>query len=393
MKIKPTILAFNKYYLPGYRAGGPIRTLANMVDRLGDEFDFHIVTLNHDSGENATPYLDIIPGRWTQVGKAQVMYFELESLSIRRLARIVSDLDPGVIYLNSFFDRTLTQRILWARRLGFIANIPVILAPRGEFSEGALNLKQCKKKFYLFFSKFFSLYDNLMWQASSELEVNDILLNLIYVKIKNIHVAMDLAPVEELHIVNCVPRNIDDPLRLCFLSRISPKKNLDFALRVLRQVKSKIVLTIYGPKSDSFYWKQCVHIISSLTSNVQVIYAGEVAPSNIKFSLCQHDLFFFPTRGENYGHVIHEALSSGLPVLISDQTPWNEVFERGVGWALPLDNPSEYARIIDEVSSWDAEHLERTRVLAVEFAREKSADSAVLQANRDLFAMVASEGR
>jgi hypothetical protein len=32
------ILVITGYYLPGYKGGGPIRTLANMVDRLGSRF-------------------------------------------------------------------------------------------------------------------------------------------------------------------------------------------------------------------------------------------------------------------------------------------------------------------------------------------------------------------
>jgi hypothetical protein len=38
MNIKLKIMTFVGSYLPGYKAGGPIRTLANIVDRLGDEF-------------------------------------------------------------------------------------------------------------------------------------------------------------------------------------------------------------------------------------------------------------------------------------------------------------------------------------------------------------------
>jgi glycosyltransferase involved in cell wall biosynthesis len=48
-------------------------------------------------------------------------------------------------------------------------------------------------------------------------------------------------------------------------------------------------------------------------------------------------MFFFPTRGENYGHVIAESLSVGTPVLISDQTPWRELSSDGLGWDLPLE--------------------------------------------------------
>ncbi len=46
-----TILAFIGHYLPGYKAGGPIRTLENMVDALGDEFEFRIVTSDRDLGD------------------------------------------------------------------------------------------------------------------------------------------------------------------------------------------------------------------------------------------------------------------------------------------------------------------------------------------------------
>ena len=50
MKVpKLKILTFIGWYLPGYRGGGPTRTLANMVDRLGDEFEFKIVTSDRDS--------------------------------------------------------------------------------------------------------------------------------------------------------------------------------------------------------------------------------------------------------------------------------------------------------------------------------------------------------
>ena len=48
------ILTFVDYYLPGYKAGGPIRTIANMVSQLGGEFEFLIVTRERD-------FLDTVP--------------------------------------------------------------------------------------------------------------------------------------------------------------------------------------------------------------------------------------------------------------------------------------------------------------------------------------------
>lgn len=50
---KVTVLTFARYYLPGFKAGGPIRTLSNMVEALGDEFDFRIVCSDRDFMDRA----------------------------------------------------------------------------------------------------------------------------------------------------------------------------------------------------------------------------------------------------------------------------------------------------------------------------------------------------
>lgn len=384
MNKKPVILTFNKYYLPGYRAGGPIRTLSNMVDRLGNELDFRIVTLDRDAGANQL-YSDILHGKWNTVGHAQVLYFSPQSVSIIRLMRLFNEVSPDAVYLNSFFDNVFTQRILWARRLGLLGKVSVVLAPRGEFSSGALGLKRIKKKNYLRFAKAAGLYSDLIWHASSKHEQKDLLHALDFVCSKHVRIAMDLAPEEEQQLIERKERSKGEPLRVCFLSRISPMKNLDFALKVMAKVKIPIVFNIYGPKSDATYWNECKALISALPVNIKIVYEGEVHPSNVKKNLAKHELFFLPTRGENYGHVIHEALTAGLPVLISNQTPWNEVMERGVGWAFPLDSVEPFVRIIESVYGWSSEKHRVTARRATSYACEKAIDSGVIAHNKAVF--------
>ncbi len=48
---KKVILCFVSYYLPGFKSGGPLRTIANMVDHLAPDFDFWIVTRDRDLGD------------------------------------------------------------------------------------------------------------------------------------------------------------------------------------------------------------------------------------------------------------------------------------------------------------------------------------------------------
>ena len=391
MSRKPSILAFNLFYLPGYRAGGPIRTLANMADRLSDDFAFRIVTQDRDAGERE-PYPGIAHDTWNPVGRAQVMYLDPAGVSVRRLVDLVAATAPDAIYLNSFFDPIFTQRILLARRLGRFGKTPVVLAPRGEFSAGALQLKQTRKNVYLRLSSLAGLYRGLTWQASSELERADIQRHLRFVRTADIRIAMDLAPLEEPEGGAWLPRSDGEPLRVCFLSRISPMKNLDFALRALAAVRAPVVFTVHGPKEVPAYWAECERLIACLPPNVRVGYGGSVHPDAVKQTMARHDLFFFPTRGENYGHVIHEALHAGLPVLISDQTPWGAVAERGVGWAYPLNDVADFARTIDEVATWEAERFARVRARATDFASEKTMDAAVLQANRAVFTSALAGG-
>ena len=60
---RPQVLVFIDWYLPGFRAGGPVRSLANLVDHLRDRVDFHIVTTDTDYTQER-PYPHVEPDRW-----------------------------------------------------------------------------------------------------------------------------------------------------------------------------------------------------------------------------------------------------------------------------------------------------------------------------------------
>src|SRR6185437_5508431 len=68
------VLAILDIYLPGFKGGGPTRSLANMVSRLGDRIDFRIVALDRDLGDTK-PYPGIRSGRWTKSEASSTFYF------------------------------------------------------------------------------------------------------------------------------------------------------------------------------------------------------------------------------------------------------------------------------------------------------------------------------
>ena len=145
---------------------------------------------------------------------------------------------------------------------------------------------------------------------------------------------------------------------------------------------------IYGPQEDPDYWRECQALIEVLPAHIRVNYCGNVMPEDVRRTFSDYDLFFFPTRGENYGHVIAESISAGTPVLLSDQTPWRDLESEGLGWDLPLRDPQAFAEKIDHFAAIPAEERDARRPGIYAKALEKLTDQAAIQANKDLFLSV-----
>ncbi|MCA9885256.1 MAG: glycosyl transferase family 1, partial [Anaerolineae bacterium] len=125
-------------YPPGYKSGGPVRSIVNMVDWLGDEYDFYIMALDRDTGDKQ-PFSGIDVGRWQQVGKAQVIYLPMRQLSLMQWREILISQPYDLIYQNSYFDPgSLKTVLLW--RTHMIPRKPLMIAPRGELLPGAIDI-------------------------------------------------------------------------------------------------------------------------------------------------------------------------------------------------------------------------------------------------------------
>ena len=138
-------------------------------------------------------------------------------------------------------------------------------------------------------------------------------------------------------------------LAVAFLGRIARIKNLDLAIRALREVEGDVTFDVYGPIEDGAYWAECLALSAALPSGVRLAHRGPVPPDEVTSVLGRHHLLFLPTRGESFGHAIVEALLAGCPVLISDQTPWRELAARHAGWDLPLGEPEPFADVLRSV--------------------------------------------
>ena len=379
---KICILTFTGYYLPGYKGGGPIKTVKNLAIQTEEKISFKIVTSDRDLGDT-TPYTEVQCGAWNNIGETRVFYAQLGKKGYKQIYSILADESYHLVYLNSFFSiRYSFFPLLIAKAL----QKKIVLAPRGEFSGGALSIKAQKKLIFIKLYKFLRLHRGTVFQASSYYEAED--LRKVIGHSVDIQIAENISPKEFVEILPV--RNIRI-LHMVFVSRISPMKNLLTALEILKNVKQLVTYEVYGPIEDSEYWAECKAVIKVLPTNIQVEYKGELYPDEVVSTLSKYDLFFMPTKGENYGHVIAEALCAGLPLLIADTTPWRNLLEHGIGWDLSLSNPDAFSAAIDELAlmSPDEHHKMRKKVLT--WAKSKFSQRDAIDANIAMFEYAANK--
>jgi glycosyltransferase involved in cell wall biosynthesis len=346
--MRPKILIFVEWYLPGYNAGGLITVVANLVEFLGDTFEFFVITRDRDLTDEQ-PYPHTRCDEWVSVGKAHVFY--TADFSLRHLRRRVLEVAPDIMYLNSFFS-VLTVKTLSLRRFGLLPTCPIVLAPQGEFSPGALDLNGRRKWLYRNLAFRGGLCSGVVWQAGSDIEREHIDLTLRTGGVKHacIRLAWELPSRDWLRTTRgpAKPAKTPNAARFLFLSRISPKKNLLYALDVLRELRGQVTFDICGPIDDSTYWAECKKRIESFRGDVVVRYRGAIPHDSVLQVAAEYHFSILPTLGENFGYVILEVMAAGCPVILSDQTPWRNVADRGAGWCLPLENRESWRRVLQQ---------------------------------------------
>lgn len=383
------IICILDYFLPGFKGGGPIRTLANMRLLLAGKVEISIFTRDRDLGSDNV-YPSIASDTWNESELGEIYYASPSEFGFSGLLRALKNKQSSFdfVYLNSFFGyKSSILPLLWFRK--HFREKPILLAPRGEFSAGALSIKFFKKKSYIYIARFMGLYDDVLWHASTETERKDILRQFPIAGGK-IYVAEDPVAIDD---TSTLPDNYtatpSSELRSVFVSRISPMKNLDGLIRMLFHVKSQVFLDVYGPIEDVSYWQECCRLMRKLPPNVIISYKGEVAPELVSLTFSAYDIFIFPTQGENFGHVIFEALSSGTPVLLSDQTSWQPDPDGAVS-VIPLNQVEAWADAIESAAERDVVEKMALSKLARAYAQEFLANSEILEKNFSMFESMAS---
>lgn len=367
---QPKVLICVDWFVPGYKAGGPIQSCKNLVLALKDSVDFYILTSNVDWGETQ-PYPDITPNVWLKFDQTIPIYYASKgSLNLKKLEEIIKEVRPDVIYLNSMFSVRYTifpLLLKWRNKIPDATRI--ILAPRGMLQPGALSLKPLKKSIYLKLFKWMGLPKLIEFHATDKLESERIL--KVFPGSKKIHVIGNFPeqkPIPHKDIVK-----IPGKLKLVYASRISKEKNLDFIFEILlaKNYEGEIELIIAGQVNDGEYYQKCREMADKLPDNIKAKFLGPIPHDHLVEWLQSAHYFVLPTFGENFGHSIFEAFLAGRPVIISDRTLWKGLELKSVGWDIPLDNKNQWIEVIDKILRQDQKEFDamagKSRNFAINF--------------------------
>lgn len=377
MEDKRKILIITGRYLPGYKDGGPVRSIKNLTDYLGDEYEFRILTCDRDHGDNE-PYPNIKVNDWNQIEKAKVCYVPPKGFKKDKIEKLSVDVD--LIYVcGCFNDYAINTLIL--KRFNKIEK-PVVVAAMGLFSPMAFQIKYKKKKLFTTVFNTFGLFKNIYWSATSEMEIKEIC-RQVKAKPEQFYIAEDLPRMVDPTPI--VKKKKAGELSVCWISRIAPKKNLIKAIEILSGVKSHVDFTIYGPTEDIEYWGKCQGALKQLPANISWQYKGNVESEQVVQTLKKHHVFLFPTLGENYGHVIQEALSAGCPCILSDQTPWQDLEKNGVGYVFSLDETERFVDVVDSYATIDEYTFDKCVDAAHQYAIKNSNEKAGNTGYRKIF--------
>ena len=322
------------WYLPGFLAGGPIRSIYNSASLLKDKYDLTIITSNRDLNSKI-PYKGMKKFiSYKKVNDVKVVY--LSSYNFRDLIKIITS-DFDLIYLNSMFSLKFTLIPLIIKKITSLSS-KIVLAPRGMLHKEAITQRRGKKNLYLFLTRFLYQQNNILFLANDNHEKNQIESSLSFKP--NIVVLQEpiMTPKQKLENINTNFKI----LKLLYISRICDHKNLLYVIKSLRNlsknINGKIELNIFGLIEEEEYWEKCKKEIISLPSFIKIRYRGTIQKIDKTEIFENHHFLILMSKSENFGHVIYESLSYGRPVIISDNTPWNEIDNKQCGYVVNLNN-------------------------------------------------------
>ena len=379
---KTRILVSTEWFPPAFKAGGPIRSVYNLILAMksnggNPDLAFFVLAGAYDLGEEEKME-GVDEGVWSHlhgVSGVQVRYENRLNWRKSHWKHVFDEVKPDVLYLNSLFSRAFTLRPLQVARA---KGVKTVLAPRGMLGAGALEIKPLKKFIFLSLARNLDFFRGVEFHASTEEEVREV---KMHIPGKKVFVARNFSDPT----LKALPTtNLSESLNFLCLGRVHPIKNLLFAVEILSKMNlsgRKVCVNITGPSEDENYLNSILRLSNA---SLEITYSGSVSHQALHEAFRNTHFLLMPTTHENYGHAIIESWGFGRPVLLSDKTPWRDLQEKGLGHCTPL-KPALWESVFKETLLVSETDLKGLSAKCNAHYQELVFDPETLKANRVIF--------
>ncbi len=303
MKIAHCIASVDK------NSGGTTTACIDLVEQLKGRLD--MIYLYTIKTENPIQY---------SIENGEVFFSEAIFLGYsRELKRKLSQLKVDVFHGHALWNLPIHQMAVMARK----KKVPYIISIHGMLEPWSLRQSTLKKNLAMALYQNEDLTKAICLHATAMMEVENIR-ELGYKKpIALIPNGIHLSeyPLKDYAIKK-------DKRKVLFLSRIHPKKGIEHLIKAWAQLDEKTrqnwEVEIAG-NGEPEYIEQLDELIIEKSLQNQIHIVGPKFGKEKIEIYHSADLFVLPTYSENFGIVIAEALASGVPVIATTGTPWEEL--------------------------------------------------------------------
>ena len=343
------ICLISSSFYPATFYGGPISSTWGLSKEISTkDIEMYVSTTN----ANGISRLDVETNRFIKKrDNFFVKYYYEEFINRFSFAFIFGiwfDIKKAdIVYIQYLFHYTVLFSLLFS----MLQRKRVLVCPRGSFSLFTLSNSRplIKRAWISLFVKPFHRF--IQWQASSNLESNDIKRILPDAKVHIISDGVDFASFQDFQRYDRVAllekytkTKFKDVSTIFFsMGRLHTIKAFDvlisaFSLFVKEHKYAKLIIA----GGDDGVEEDLRQQILDLKLEYSVFLIGAIGFDDKKILLNNCDYFSLASDFESFGIVVAEALCCGKPIVVSDKTPWQDLQQNQCGFLVNNDNVSFY---------------------------------------------------
>lgn len=324
--------------------GGPSLAILQMVKALNQLGILAEIVTTDDHG---TKHLDVPLKQLVSYKKAPVYFFRRFSPPVHSIREFAYSgsltswlwknvLDYDLLHIHAIFSYPSTIAMAIAR----IRGMPYIVRPLGQLCPWSLHQSALKKQVYLQLIERSNLDNCHVLHVTSLQEQAEISgLKLCCPSFVVPH-GLQVSPLlpdanQRLREHYQLP---PDQLVVLFLSRLHPKKGLEYLIQALAKLRDQRFTLIVAGNGDESYQVQIQHNIQEHNLQDRTILTGFVEGDFKQLLLQGADLFALTSHSENFGVAVLEALGAGTPVLVTPGVALAaEVEQHALGYVVPQE--------------------------------------------------------